>query len=319
MAALPEAVRRQGERADELIKAAQAQQADTGANPPANLAAVPGGTTQDQVAQPTQGPAANEDTWKRKYESLAGKYNAEIKQPKGELLERVAQLSADNARLVRELQALQATPKVQPPARKPVDDTYLESVRTEYPEIAPALEAQHHMLTAKDGEIDHLRGQVEQLTTAQLQAREDRYLAELAGLVPNWEQVNARKDWADWLLAVEPASGRDYDALLKEAHAAGNAARVAWFFKQFAAGSNARPQAPADPREQIVQPDTRGASAGDPAHDGRPVYQKSDIQRFYTELARGREAYKRRYTLTEAQLVALDADIMAAGQDGRIV
>lgn len=317
MATLPEAVRRQGERADALI--AQAQQADTGANPPANIAAIPGGA-QGQASSATPQSPADDAAYKAKYEALQGKYNAEIKQPKGELLDRVQQLSSDNERLSRELQALQVAPKVPPPARKPVDDTYLASVRTEYPELAPALEAQHKMLTDKDGEIESLRGQVEQMSSGQVQERQDRYLADLASRVPDWEQVNARKEWADWLLQVDPRSGRSFDELLKEAHQAGNAARVAGFFNEYQQqGSTAAPNVATDPRERAVQPDTRGASAGDPAHDGRPVYQKADIQRFYTELARGRQGYLRRYAMTEAQLVALDADIMAAGQEGRIV
>src|SRR5262245_51787741 len=62
--------------------------------------------------------------------------------------------------------------------------------------------------------------------------------------VPNWRAINSDERFHQWLLLPDPYSGVIRDRLLKDAAAAGDAQRVANFFRGYLAAGG---QAPANP------------------------------------------------------------------------
>jgi hypothetical protein len=113
--------------------------------------------------------------------------------------------------------------------------------------------------------------------------------------VPNWREVNNDPRFIEWLDNPDPLSGRTRQQLLNEATARGDARRIIAFLKGFlaeAAGHHG-------------QPSQAAAGAG-----GKPIYTRAQIR----DLA----AKRRKGAYTDAQWAALEAEIVAAGREGRI-
>src|SRR5262249_35769166 len=97
--------------------------------------------------------------------------------------------------------------------------------------------------------------------------------------VPNWRTINADERFHQWLLMPEPYSGIIRDRLLKDAAAAGNAQRVANFFRGFLAAAG---QTPAAHASQRTPRRTRTAP------DGRPIYTREQITEMWNRRRQGK-------------------------------
>jgi hypothetical protein len=129
---------------------------------------------------------------------------------------------------------------------------------------------------------------------------------ELDAAVPNWRQVNQDPRWFRWLADYDVYSGYRRQDLLNDATAEGAAQRVIAIFRGFlaAVGQSGQP----GQFGQIGQPGPRQAVQP----NGR-IYTRPEIQKLYSQYMRG--AYRGR----EAEWRALEADIIAAGREGRII
>jgi hypothetical protein len=129
-------------------------------------------------------------------------------------------------------------------------------------------------------------------------AREARHRldAQLERAVPNFREIDRDPAWHRYLLGIDALSGRVRQTLLNEAIASGSADRVAAFFRGFqqAAGST---QAPTAARAQMPS---------------GQIYTRAQIAKLYRQHQQG--AYNGR----EAEWQRLEADIIAAGREGRI-
>ena len=116
--------------------------------------------------------------------------------------------------------------------------------------------------------------------------------------VPDYREIDRDPQWHRWLLGVDTLTGRVRQQLLNDAIASGSDARVAAFFRGFQqeAGST-QASAPAKARARP---------------SGEPVYTRDQIQRLYDQ--HRRDAYHNR----EAEWARQEADIIAAGREGRI-
>jgi hypothetical protein len=104
------------------------------------------------------------------------------------------------------------------------------------------------------------------------------------------------------LLGIDALSGRQRQVLLNDAIAQGNAARVIGFFRGW------QQQAGAD-TGQASQPPSRRMPMWGP---DRRIYSRAEIAKLYRQHAQG--AYNGR----EADWQRQEADIIAAGREGRI-
>jgi hypothetical protein len=126
--------------------------------------------------------------------------------------------------------------------------------------------------------------------------------AQVAAAVPNYREIDRDPRWHQWLLSVDALSGQQRQVLLNQAIAESNATRVIGFFKGW------QREAGADAGQAAQQPSRRMPMWS----TGQRTYTRAEIQRLYRHHAMG--AYKDR----EAEWARQEADIIAAGREGRI-
>jgi hypothetical protein len=123
--------------------------------------------------------------------------------------------------------------------------------------------------------------------------------------VPNWREIDRNPRWHDWLLGIDALSGEVRQALLNAAISASDLNRVVGFFRAFQ-----------NQEGQAVDAGTSTA-LGAPLRrtrppSGKPTYTRELIKQLYDQHRRG--AYRGR----EAEWARQEADIIAAGREGRV-
>jgi len=123
--------------------------------------------------------------------------------------------------------------------------------------------------------------------------------------IPDWRRINADPNWIGWLHGRHELSGLPRQRWLDDAVAQGDAGRVIEIFRGFL-------QTAAGHREQVR---SRQATAGprQATVTGRHVYSRPEIARLYAAHLAG--AYAGR----EADWARQEADIIAAGREGRVL
>ena len=121
--------------------------------------------------------------------------------------------------------------------------------------------------------------------------------AALERAVPEWRQVNNDPRFHQWLRGRDVLSGEIRQCLLDEAVARADAARVINFFRGFLQ------EASAAPGQGQAQPQYAAA--------GKRLYSRAQI----AEMARRR----RKGEFTDAQWLAWEHELIAAGREGRIL
>jgi hypothetical protein len=151
----------------------------------------------------------------------------------------------------------------------------------------------------------------------------------VAYAVPNYLEIDRDPRWHNWLLGIDVYSRRVRQQLLNEAIATANAPHVIQFFKGFLTEEAAtghrvpEPQSqqatlprtdPAIPLATLAAPGrTRSATGGDSSMPPeKPLYTRALLRQLYEQHRKG--AYNGR----EAEWARIDADIIAAGREGRI-
>src|SRR5262249_20428028 len=117
---------------------------------------------------------------------------------------------------------------------------------------------------------------------------------ELDAAVPDWRAINTDERFHRWLSMPEPYSGIIRDRLLKDAAAAANAQRVISIFKGFI-----REVGAAD----FSQRTSRTSS-------GKPIYTRGQILQM--------AAMRRRGQIGDTEWARWEAELVAAGREGRI-
>lgn len=193
-------------------------------------------------------------------------------------------------------------------------------------------------------EINGLRGQVGTMQTETTNAFMNRMNAALSAAVPNWEGLNKDQKFIQWSQLPDVFSGAIRRTLMQDAWNSGDPNRLVAFFRAYLAEEAATdPLAAGAPRQPVMQtvvtptPATFAQVSASPLHPGspqlalsdlaapgrahsaagqpaeKPVYSPQDITRFYTDIAAGR------WRGREVQAQAIEADIMVAQREGRIL
>src|SRR5262249_7680018 len=130
--------------------------------------------------------------------------------------------------------------------------------------------AQHAMgpeLQRLHDENEQMRDEVGRATKSTI----DQYLD---ANVPSWRQINADEEFHRWLLLPDTFSGVIRDRLLKDAARAGDAPRVANFFRGYLAAAGQAPVAHTSQRAS-------------PASSGPRVYDRAGITRMWDRRRKG--------------------------------
>ena len=128
---------------------------------------------------------------------------------------------------------------------------------------------------------------------------------QIARSVPDYRQVDADPRWHRWLLGIDVLSGRVRQQLLNDAISHGDAARVKSFFDGFKreVGSTQTPASTGTTSRPGLF--SRLASSG-------KIYSRDEIAKIYRRHQQGA------YANSEAEWQRQEADIIAAGREGRI-
>ena len=338
---VPKGVRDAGARAEAI------QQALVGASEPSILPTThppdnaPDQTTvspQDppsQLTPPAEGPPPEPEhvppeQWELRFKAMKGRYDG-LRSDVAQMSEHLQRLQNENA-ILRSSAPPPTSPEIAPLlTEQEVQDygpEFIDVVRRAATEVAAPLHA----------EIQSLRGQLGTVQQETSNAFLTRMNATIGGLVPQWQQINQDPQFVQWVQLPETYSGVIRQRLMQDAWNNGDAHRVAAFFRAFLAEAAAvDPQrwghAPSTPSptvpalspggqvtvplatrlslESLAAPGRAQSSAQLPAD--KPVYTAQDISRFYTECAAGK------WRTRERERAAIDADIIAAQHEGRII
>lgn len=274
-------------------------------------------------------PVSND--FEQKFKTLQGKYNAETQTLNDQLAILRQQVETQNTVLA----AMQQTAATQEPAPEAAPSaTISESEVNDYGEdlldligrkaslsLGPAMEQINQRLQ----NLEQGLGGVQQ--KAVLSDREKVYAA-LNESVPNWKAVNRSSEFKDWLAQADPYVGAQRGALLSSAFEENATDRVVAFFKGYLSEqttvqtSEPTPSIAATPQKQAAQIDLEtlvspgGAQEATPAsahgdNAGR-MYTQNEIAAFYSDIQKGK------YKGKDAEKLAIEQDIIAAAQTGRI-
>ena len=312
---VPEAVQRQAEAMDAL----DAEMALAVA--PADPETPPVPEAPEPPATPPPAPAPAAEDWQHKFQTLQGKYNAEV-----------PGLRAQVANLTQQIEELRAkpaaTPEPAPAAPKLITDEDTETYGADLIDLIRrvAVENDAGERARLQGEIADLRKQmaaqatkVETVQTNVADERRATYFTELGKQCPTYEETDARQDFKDWLLQTDDFSGLVRNDILQAAYRDFDAARTAKVFNQFLGATPpapapvvVEPPVPGSELAELVSPGQARAAAVIVPDDGKKMWTAAEMDAFYKDFARG--DYRGR--MDEARRI--DADIDKALAEGRV-
>jgi hypothetical protein len=340
---LPRAVREAGKRAEIVQQALVGQAEPSIAQPPTEQGAptppqappaLPPSappTPPAAAAPPQPEPEVPPEEWRNRFLAMQGRFQR-AEQMMAQMGDQVHHLQSENASLRSTTAPAQPLPQgtlLTEDEMRDYGPEFIDVVRRAATEIAAPLHAQIQDLQGRLGHVQQETGN----------AFLTRMNATVGGLIPNWQDLNRDPRFVQWVQLPDIYSGVMRQQLMQDAWNSGDAHRVAAFFRAFLAEeaavdprASARPPQqpqPASPQpgippavpgvplgtrlslDQLAAPGRAQSSAQMPAD--KPMYTAQDITRFYTECAAGK------WRTREAERAAIDADIIAAQHEGRII
>jgi hypothetical protein len=151
--------------------------------------------------------------------------------------------------------------------------------------------------------IRHLSEQNKQLQDQVQRLKSNEIYEALDRALPDWRTTNQSPEWHSWLRVPDPYSGYPKQSLLNDAFARGDVGRVLALFAGFMQEHGKGAQAD----KMRVRSDKRSYN-----NSQQPTFSRAAVKDFYDKVAKG-------YFKDEKQKDQLEAQIIAAGRDGRIV
>lgn len=300
---LPRAVLEAEEKAnkahEELLKQ---QQSTENTDPPASDPPPSDPPASDPVppANPNDSatpPPGNEDTSEHRFKVLQGKYNSEV-----------PRLNAENKDLKAQLQQMQHDLEVLKNSKPPEALVKPEEIE-QYGEglIDVARRIAREELATKDAEIIALKTRLDSLSNVTTQNVEASFFKSLTEMVPDWEQINQDPKFLTWLDEVDELTGESKQSLLSRAEKGRDAARTAKFFNAYKKTSSSWAASNTNALESQVAPPTNKAPNAPPA---KKIWTRGEVAEFYSKARRG--------DIKDEDVIAIEADIMAAQIEGRM-
>lgn len=185
-------------------------------------------------------PAPVEDVayWRQRFETMQGKYNAEVPRLHDTLRQQVQTVQQMQGRL----EHLERSPTPAPAAPAPLItandeekfgadlvDMARRVARDESLAVVQRLELLEQMarnLGTKVGRVDEMAQDVQA-------TKERQFYVELAKAVPNWQTINVDPVWLKWLAEFDPFAGKPRQLSLDEASSAMDYQRAIAIFQRF--------------------------------------------------------------------------------------
>jgi hypothetical protein len=293
MSTLPRAVIAAEKRADEILQEIEKQnQMEQMPQPPVESQAPPTPQPPIDSTLPPQ-----EESWEHRFKVLQGKYNAEV-----------PRFAHENKDLKSRLQSLEEQLEDMKNA-KPAELLVKPEEIEQYGEglIDVARRVAREELASKDAQIAKLRSEIDSVKSVQSHVVQDNFFKSLTEMVPDWEALNADANFLNWLDGVDDLTGETRQALLGKAEQQRDPVRAAKFFNMFKKTSQTwAAQSAASLEQQIVPPTNQAPSTP----QAKKIWTRAEITSFYDRVRRG--------TISDADVVAIEADIASASFEGRI-
>lgn len=322
--ALPKQVQKQLEEVEELEKAILAQQnpeeakdaapeeVDTKAEDASETEPAP----EPEKAKPadTSPTDVEEETFKQKYSTLLGKYEAEVPR----LHQQVREMNEVTKQLQDEIAAL----KVEPTKPKEKVSLVTDEERAEFGE--ELLDVQRRIAKEVSQEYEERFEQQEsvikelqdQLAKTGNQIGEVGFSQRLAQLIPDFAEIDQDERWMHWLNEHDPMLRGPRRSQAQAAFDAGDAEAVAHYVKLW----RETLAVPTEPEKPVVQAElekqvapTRSAnSVKQPTNQNSKIYSAKEMDAAWNKLS----LMMRRGKLEEA--AKLEAELSAAYTEGRV-
>lgn len=286
--------------------------------------------TEDTPAPVDAAQGGDDRDWQQQYNTLKGKYDAEV-----------PRLSRENRELANRLAGLEemlSTLSSQPPqpvqpeqqqqAAKPSGLTQqeLEDYGQDFFDMltrhAKGVVTQEVNILRR--ELNDIKRRLGSVDTTVRKTSQDKVFDALDRRVDDWRVINESQEFLDWLSLHDPYAGRPRQDLLNEAFRRHDAERVIAFFEGYKQEITAVQQAHQPSRqtqpnkgqgakrqqvETMVEPGG-GRTGSTDAPNEKPVYTQADISKFYRDAREGKISGERKE--------AKERDILAAASEGRI-
>lgn len=308
---LPKAIQAQIDAADAIVE--QMNGAPAPAETPAEAPEPQPAPQPPEVVVPQVVPAQQpqHDEWKSRFDTLRGKYDAEVPR----LSQQVRELQTATQTLLAENERLKAE-RANAPANLVTDadreafgaDLIDAMDRVAKQATSPVLQEVERLWQEKS-QLEERLGSVNKEVAVSAQ---DRYQTKLTQMVPNWETVNQDQGFLVWLGQTDPVFGVARQAALDAAYHRLDAVATAAVFQAYLATTT--PAAPVTAARQELQsqvaPSRSRVAAAPAADDGaNKIWTDRDIQQFYTDVRKG--AY------TQAEADRIEDQINRAVAEGR--
>lgn len=316
MSAIPEQVRRQVERANELMAQPVEQVAAPAAEPATQEPPVEPQAQAPAVETPPAPAPQPVTDWEQKYRTLQGVLSAEQNRwnaAKQTLESRVQTLESQVA----------AKPAEVAPAAVQVD---LKDVETYGPELLDMVGRQakamaEQIVAARMAELqpqlEQTRDQVTNVANQVYKNEQERFFGELAKVVPDWQTVDTDTRWHSWLGEQDAMSGIVRQELLDGATRNLDHTRVATMFNVFKKEFNPAPAAPkaaaAPTPPQSPSPRSVGTATAPAIHEEKDSVKRTEIAAHYARGSRD-PAYR-----GSAEHKAFELRIQQAFANNRVV
>lgn len=324
MSKIPEQLQKQVDAAENFYKTDDANKSvsenetvnmSTSENSPASESQVVGKDAQNEVVNTAVVEDENNETYAQRWRSQQG-IVASANQKLGYAEQRIQQLES----LISNMQ------NTLPPTKDVEDKKYLtDKDREEYgadmvdfvnravAEGTTSLKQENQMLLQ---ELNRLRGvvpAVQQVVRQQQVSKEDAFWSSLSREVTDWEAVNSKQQFKDWLLQADPMTGITRDVYLKDAQKDLDVFRVANIFnvwkQQFSVPSTSKTEVARksvqNELEMQVAPGSKTSTSASDTTEAKK-WSNQEIGKFYDDARKG--VFKGRDT----EFKAIQADIFQA-------
>ena len=293
MSTLPRAVVEAEERANKLHEefVKQQNQPEPEPQPPAVETPAPPAVQNDSP------PPPQEDSWEHRFKVLQGKYNSEV-----------PRFASENKDLKSRLQTLEEQIDEMKNAKPPELLVKPEEIE-QYGEglIDVARRVAREELASKDSVIAKLQNEINSIKSVTTNVVSDNFFKSLTEIVPDWEALNANDNFLKWLDEVDELTGETRQSLLSKAENQRDPVRAAKFFNMYKKTSQSWAANSPTPMEQQIVPPVNQAPQSPQA---KKIWTRAEISDFYNRVRRG--------TISDADAIAIEADISSATIEGRI-
>jgi hypothetical protein len=269
------------------------------------------------VPQPPVGPVGEDAAyWKQRFDTLAGKFDAEVPRLHQQLRDQAERLAALSA----QVEAVPATPSSGSPALQQDIDSFGEDLVDFVRRMASeAIAAERAQLEKRFGAVTQ---QVEQVQGHVVRSEMSSFWKEVVSLVPDWLTIDTSPAWIQWLDSSPEYTDATYRQLAAQAIDKGKPEKIAKLVDEWrkatgyttpSPGNGAAPQPP--PPTPPPQPSLSSQVAPSTVKSGgAPVARKIISRSEYEAMYDVRNV--QRYGDKEAARLIAEAD--AAVAEGRV-